>query len=405
MLFAADRHEPLANSRWDASQAQQEIAAIIADTEAAHARGGWWAHHPRDDTPAGSVPNKTLYLGAAGVIWGLEHLAGKKAATLSRSYEGLWSAAYADYMSLPDTEAVVPSWFVGRSALLLGLMLRGPAPQRQVAADRLYEVVADNCANPTWELLWGSPGTMLAALFAFEATGEARWRELYVRNADRLWDEWAWSDHLDCHIWTQDLYQNVGIYLGAGHGFVGNAFALLRGRAHLPEARREALIPRIVRTTTMLAVREGGLVNWPAWRGTAAVPARAPTLLQWCHGAPGFLMSLTRLPAGQDRALDQLLLDAGELIWTAGPLKKGACFCHGTDGNGMALLTLFERTGDPLWLGRARQMAMHAIGQSRRNLAAIGMRRFTLWTGDLGLAIYLQACLEGKALMPALDSF
>ncbi|MEO8739330.1 MAG: lanthionine synthetase LanC family protein [Casimicrobiaceae bacterium] len=36
------------------------------------------------------------------------------------------------------------------------------------------------------------------------------------------------------------------------------------------------------------------------------------------------------------------------------PLNKGAGLCHGTAGNGYALLKFYRRTGDAIWLERAR---------------------------------------------------
>ena len=44
----------------------------------------------------------------------------------------------------------------------------------------------------------------------------------------------------------------------------------------------------------------------------------------------------------------------GELTWRAGPLVKGSGLCHGTSGNAYAFLVLHRRTGDELWLDRAR---------------------------------------------------
>ena len=53
--------------------------------------------------------------------------------------------------------------------------------------------------------------------------------------------------------------------------------------------------------------------------------------MQFCHGAPGFVICLADMP-GSD--LDDLLLAAGDAIWAAGPLAKGSNLCHGTAGNG-----------------------------------------------------------------------
>ena len=115
---------------------------------------------------------------------------------------------------------------------------------------------------------------------------------------------------------------------------------------------------------------------------------------QWCHGAPGIVASLIGF-------LDEELARAGgELTWQAGPLVKGASLCHGTAGNGYALLALFAQTGDERWLGRARAFAMHALGQVERARSTNGRGRYTLWTGDPGTALYLADCLHGEGEPP-----
>lgn len=93
------------------------------------------------------------------------------------------------------------------------------------------------------------------------------------------------------------------------------------------------------------------------------------------------------------------------MTWQAGPLKKGANLCHGTAGNGYAFLKLHERTGDELWLHRARAFAMHAIERVERTTAHYGRGRHTLWTGDLGTALYLSSCITASAAFPTLDTF
>ena len=109
--------------------------------------------------------------------------------------------------------------------------------------------------------------------------------------------------------------------------------------------------------------------------------------------------------APHDEQLTELLLAGGELTWQAGPLKKGANLCHGTAGNGYAFLKLFERTGDQLWLDRARGFAMHAAEQVEQARAQYGRGRYTLWTGDLGSALYLHDCLTATAAFPTIDHF
>jgi Lanthionine synthetase C-like protein len=72
--------------------------------------------------------------------------------------------------------------------------------------------------------------------------------------------------------------------------------------------------------------------------------------------------------------------------------------CHGTSGNGLAFLRLFRRTGDELWLKRARRFAMHALAQ-----VAASPPRYSLWTGGVGVALYLVRCLDGEATVPVID--
>ncbi|MGL6279214.1 MAG: lanthionine synthetase LanC family protein [Gaiella sp.] len=90
----------------------------------------------------------------------------------------------------------------------------------------------------------------------------------------------------------------------------------------------------------------------------------------------------------------------GELTWRAGPLSKGPGLCHGTAGNGYAFLALFERTGDERWLARARSFAMHAVREVEQRRASFGRGRYSLWTGDLGTALYLADCIRGAGAPP-----
>ena len=58
-----------------------------------------------------------------------------------------------------------------------------------------------------------------------------------------------------------------------------------------------------------------------------------------------------------------------------------------------------------MWLQRARAFAMHAIAQMEADERRHGQQRYSLWTGDVGLAIYLWDCLRGRAEFPTLDVF
>lgn len=244
---------------------------------------------------------------------------------------------------------------------------------------------------------------MLAALFLFRRSGEARWRDLYRQGADALWAAWTHDPAAGCWLWTQDLYGHVDKQLGALHGFAGVAHALLEGCDLFDPDRATELVRRVRETLAATALREDQCANWPMTAGPTDRPGAATLRVQHCMGAPGMVNALAGLP--RDPETDALLLAAGELTWKAGPPAKAPGLCHGAPGSGYALLKLHARTGDAIWLARARAFAMHAVEQAERAAAVHGQRKFSLWTGDLGLACFLWDSIHGGSAFPTLDGF
>jgi hypothetical protein len=369
MLWRPSEHEPLTERAWDAGWAREAIAEIVADAEQAVLADGVWPQHPRDDPEPGEVWS-SLYLGSAGMVWAL--------AQLGSRFDGASAiaAALARYRRSPDFAQAPhpPSLWLGETGILIVAdRLGSPAAD----PERLRQLIHANRDHPTRELMWGSPGTMLVAR---ACSLDAEWRA----SAERLWARWDQNRGL----WTQELYGRSSRYLGPAHGFAGTVHAL---RGSIPDA---ALRERVDLALSPLALRHAsGLTNWPP------VPDDRPETLrvQWCHGAPGIVATIgDLLPL-------ELALGGGELTWRAGPLRKGSGLCHGTAGNGFALLRLHALTGDPVWLERARCFAVHAVGQVRAERDVVGRGRYTLFTGDIGVALYLRACLDGDPAFPTVD--
>jgi Lanthionine synthetase C-like protein len=370
VLWRADEHEELTERAWDEARVRASLREIVADAEQACANGFWPGH--RYDDVAEDAALCTLYLGSAGMIWALRKL--------GSSIDGrdVLAGVIERYRASPDfdQEAHAPSLWMGETGLLVVAERVGSPLADQ---HRLRELVMENRDHPTWELMWGSPGTMLAA----RACGlDDEWRQ----SAEILLDRWD----TETDVWTQSLYGRVVELLGPAHGFAGNVHAL---RGYVSD---DILRERTTRVLDRTAIRHDGLVNWPPV--TPSTDRSDAIRVQWCHGAPGIVATLG------DLMPVELALAAGELTWRAGPLRKGGGLCHGTAGNGFAFLKLLVLTGDERWLDRARHFATHAIDQVARARKRIGRGRYTLWTGDIGVALYLRACLDANPTFPTIDS-
>jgi Lanthionine synthetase C-like protein len=370
----------------------------VSEAERAFDESSLWTAHPLDEAD-GPLPSvASLYLGAAGALWAFHELERAGAVDLERDWAPVAVSLPERYAAQPDFQDLVsgpvPSLLCGEAGILLVAHTLAPAAWQE---ERLLDAVRANDANPSLELMWGSPGTMIAARVMAERTGAEHWRQVWLGSADLLLDNWRGD------LWEQDLYGSSARYIGPAHGFAGNVLALAQGDL-LDAERRTELERRAIATAAGYAQRANGLCQWPPL--APGTPSRKPQPIrtQWCHGAPGMVASLATL-APRHEQLTELLLAGGELTWRAGPLKKGAGLCHGTAGNGYAFLKLFERTGDELWLDRARSFAMHAAEQVEQARAEHGRGRHTFWTGDPGAAVYLCDCINATTAFPTLDRF
>lgn len=399
-LFEPARHEPLTTARWSEGAARAAIERIVDDALATFTPEGLWPAHPLDEPDTPAQRRAMLYFGAGGIIWALEHL--RRAGAIDGAFD-----FHATVASLVErNRALIDTWDDARGSYPMGdtglLLLQWQSTHDAAVADALFVTVEANLHHKTLESLWGSSGSLLASVHMAEATGEARWREQLERGLAILWQAMVFDAPLGAWLWVQDMYGTRCRYLGAGHGFAGNVFPAVRGARLLPRAMVDDFGARALQTLSATAVHDGPCINWePIHDPTGTL--RKKWLVQDCHGAPGIVCRLADAP--RTPAWDALLLGAAEATWRAGPLEKGAGLCHGTAGNGYALLKLWQRSGDAIWLGRARAFAMHAIEQVQRFAERSGQMRHSLWTGDIGVALFAHACIAGDARYPTLDVF
>jgi lantibiotic modifying enzyme len=394
VLFRPDAFEPLTDASWDDARARDGIRAIVEEADGA-LRGGrlFWRADDWDRWQATS-PMKNLYVGTAGVLFALDELRRRDVAESRLDLPELALGNLElfrerpDFMKIKLPEPRESSLLCGETGILLVAWRLTPSDE---LADELLARVRVNVANEADGVMWGAPGTLLAARAMLEWTGDARWREAWNESAEALW-----SRRRDDGLWTQRLYGQELLGLTPPHGLVGNVQAL---RPLLDSRRRKQLERETAAVLERTAVVENGLANWP--------PRDRPTLpgpdgqirVQWCAGAPGIVV------AAHDYLDEELVLAGAELVWRAGPpaLDKGPSICHGTAGNGYAFLKAFERTGDERWLDRARRFAMHALEQVERQRAERGRGRYSLWTGDVGAALYAADCLDARGAYPIFE--
>ena len=368
MLYDPAAYEPLTDEPWNAARVRDGISAIVADADAAFDPDGLWPAHEWDGWQA-PLPLKNLYVGAAGVIWGLDDLRRRGLAETTVDLSAAALRALELWRTEPDYVAgeVLPEQ--PESALLTGEtgILLVACGLGHPFEDDLRGHIRANLANEAEDVMWGTPGTLVAAA----AMG---WDDLAHESADAL----ASRREVD-GLWTQRLWGTSFRGIGTVHGLAGNVRALLR----VDDPRNDSLRAESAAALRQAATLEGGLANWSS-----------EGKLQWCAGAPGIVS------AARDYLDEDLLLAGAELVWRAGApgAEKGHGICHGTSGNGFALLAAFERTQDAVWLERGRRFAVHALAQVSRLPG-----RYSLFTGGAGTALFAAACLDADARYPVFE--
>ncbi|KAI0368554.1 hypothetical protein BV20DRAFT_457658 [Pilatotrama ljubarskyi] len=226
-------------------------------------------------------------------------------------------------------------------------------------------------------------------------------------------------------------------YLGAAHGAVGILHVLL----HAPSKIISPHWSKIVSTVEWLLAIQDPLGNWPIKAGRhmahisngAAAQTQSKSigvdenyddaLIQWCHGATGFLILFSALlrraalspktcPVSDSlrASIIAAMQRAGELVYTRGLLRKGVGLCHGVSGSVYALLAVSEAV-DPYggrphsaqelqqeyWLLRAVHLADLATGyqgMTQKGEMKVPDRPYSLYEGIAGMC-----CAWAEVLM------
>jgi hypothetical protein len=145
---------PLAPLNWDAAEAQRAIDDIVEDASASSDEMRFWPAHPQDDGVQDG--DTSLYIGAAGVIWALDHLtrtgATRHQCTLASSLDRLVQVALRQREALGGYGRHGSLHFGDLPALLVAMRLRPDV----ATADKIHARASDNNVLPVRELMWGS---------------------------------------------------------------------------------------------------------------------------------------------------------------------------------------------------------------------------------------------------------
>ena len=237
-----------------------------------------------------------------------------------------------------------------------------------------------------FELLYGAAGTLYALGFILKHWPETTQKALIIASIQRIAEKTVEKKDGNNELHFRYPFHGGDSYIGAAHGIIGILYVLFQLREYLPN-NDNIFIP----TLEYLIKLQFPTGNFPAIEGP-----EVDDTVHFCHGGPGAVPMLClayQIYNHQDYL--QAALRAGEDIWRRGLLKKGRGICHGTAGNGYAFISLFNVTGEEVWLNRALIFAeIMGYDQNYENV----VRRFDdPQRKTLGIADHPYSLMEGLA--------
>lgn len=265
----------------------------------------------------------------------------------------------------------------------------------EVAQERALPVgPEDGGFGMSYDLLYGRAGFLWTALFLnkYLGPGAVPYDLLMpVVEAVLAGGRTGSSDNPACPL----MYRWHGTrYWGAAHGLAGILHVLL----HFHTLSSEDIDD--VKQTLLYMVRNrfphSG--NYPVSEGNPR-----DQLVQWSHGATGVGITLCKASEvfRNDRKFRDAAIDAGEVVWKCGLVKKIG-LADGAAGNAYAFLSLYRLTKDGLYEDRAKAFAsclFHNVRNSMNNSSA-AEHAYSLFHGLAGAA-----CLWFDLLSPLSSRF
>uniref|UniRef100_A0A671RE20 LanC-like protein 2 n=1 Tax=Sinocyclocheilus anshuiensis TaxID=1608454 RepID=A0A671RE20_9TELE len=165
-------------------------------------------------------------------------------------------------------------------------------------------------------------------------------------------------------------------YVGAAHGLAGIYYMLMQPSAKVSQDTLNELLRPSVDYVRHKKFRSG---NYPS-----SLSNETDRLVHWC---------LKICCVFKDEKYLRDAAECGELIWQRGLLRKGYGLCHGTAGNGYALLSLYHATQDKKYLYRACKFAEWCLDYGTHG-CRIPDRPYSLFEGMAGAIHYLSDVIQ-----------
>ena len=257
-----------------------------------------------------TAPMKDLYVGASGIVGTRRVAPARPRGDDARTWLG--RAAHPRSLGRDARlRAMGRRPFAGAGGAAHGRERAAPRrvagrPERR-ACDRLFARVRENTDSEAVEIMWGAPGTMLAARAMLDWTGEERWADAWRESAQAVWQ----ARDAD-GLWTNRLYgEDVPQPRPAARP--GRRRLALRAGGLFAPDRVDGLERETAAILAGLALTEDGLANWPVRAGAGDRDLR----LQWCDGAPGIVA------AAAPFLDEELLLGRRRGRLAGGPARNG----------------------------------------------------------------------------------
>jgi hypothetical protein len=188
-LIDSQRHESLLAGPWSESKAREVITDIADEAVQAFSPTDLYPAHPMDELGE-RRPGSAHYFGAGGVLWALDYLSRQGMASVDRQWlvDGL--SVIVDRVAKelggsPLSQEV--SYLFGDLPILMQLVeLTGADEWRE----RLIGRVAASVERPVKEMMWGTPGVLIATRLIHDTAVLEAIAEFDSANIDKMFEQW-----------------------------------------------------------------------------------------------------------------------------------------------------------------------------------------------------------------------